>query len=204
MSSKTVSAFLASALPIAAWAALAGFAVCTEAQSGPRAWTQRTSWGDLDLQGEWTSEGEYGVPLERPAPSAHARSSPTRSMRSASPTSRHAINATRPSTCSQARSTGRTRRFRTGANTKRTRGALRSSSIRRTDDCRRELQAQPLPVERCGSLQRGEPCDSYKDYGLGVRCIVHGGGFPDAMFPAVYNANFRSCRPRVSSRSPTS
>jgi hypothetical protein len=40
-------------------------------------------------------------------------------------------------------------------------------------------------------LQRGEPCDSYVDYGFGVRCIVHGGGFPDAMFPAVYNANFR-------------
>ncbi len=55
----------------------------------------------------------------------------------------------------------------------------------------RTTQAAPLPVERCGSLQRGEPCDSYKDYGLGVRCIVHGGGFPDAMFPAVYNANFR-------------
>jgi hypothetical protein len=46
-------------------------------------------------------------------------------------------------------------------------------------------------VQRCGSLQRGEPCDSYEDYGLGVRCIVHGGGFPDAMFPAVYNANMR-------------
>jgi hypothetical protein len=29
------------------------------------------------------------------------------------------------------------------------------------------------------------------DYSLGVRCIVHGGGFPDAMFPAVYNANMR-------------
>ena len=26
---------------------------------------------------------------------------------------------------------------------------------------------------------------------VGVRCIVHGGGFPDAMFPAVYNANMR-------------
>jgi hypothetical protein len=37
----------------------------------------------------------------------------------------------------------------------------------------------------------GEPCDSYEDYNLGVRCIVHGGGFPDAMFPAVYNANMR-------------
>ena len=46
-------------------------------------------------------------------------------------------------------------------------------------------------MQRCGSLQRGEPCDSYDDYGLGVRCIVHGGGFPDAMFPAVYNANMR-------------
>jgi hypothetical protein len=55
----------------------------------------------------------------------------------------------------------------------------------------RTAQAGPLPVQRCGSLQRGEPCDSYADYNLGVRCIVHGGGFPDAMFPAVYNANFR-------------
>jgi hypothetical protein len=52
-------------------------------------------------------------------------------------------------------------------------------------------QARPVPVQRCGSLQRGEPCDTYEDYGLGVRCIVHGGGFPDAMFPAVYNANMR-------------
>jgi hypothetical protein len=55
----------------------------------------------------------------------------------------------------------------------------------------RTAQARPVPVQRCGSLQRGEPCDTYEDYGLGVRCIVHGGGFPDAMFPAVYNANFR-------------
>ena len=52
-------------------------------------------------------------------------------------------------------------------------------------------QARPVPVQRCGSLQRGEPCDICEDYGLGVRCIVHDGGLPDAMFPAVYNANFR-------------
>jgi hypothetical protein len=30
-------------------------------------WTARTPWGDPDLQGEWTSEGEYGVPFERAA-----------------------------------------------------------------------------------------------------------------------------------------
>src|SRR3982750_636308 len=27
----------------------------------------RTPWGDPDLRGEWTTEGEYGVPFERPA-----------------------------------------------------------------------------------------------------------------------------------------
>ena len=60
----------------------------------------------------------------------------------------------------------------------------------------RTAQARPVPVQRCGSLQRGEPCDTYEDYGLGVRCIVHGGGFPDAMFPAVYNANMRILQSR--------
>ena len=48
-----------------------------------------------------------------------------------------------------------------------------------------------IQPQTCGSLALGEPCDTYEDYGLGVRCIVHGGGFPDAMIPAVYNANFR-------------
>jgi hypothetical protein len=56
----------------------------------------------------------------------------------------------------------------------------------------RELHRRDRWVpQRCGSLLGGEPCDSYEEYGLGVRCIVHGGGFPDAMFPAVYNANMR-------------
>jgi hypothetical protein len=52
--------------------------------------------------------------------------------------------------------------------------------------------AKPWPVrQKCGSLAIGEPCDTYEDYGLGVRCIAHGEGVPDAMFPAVYNANMR-------------
>ena len=52
--------------------------------------------------------------------------------------------------------------------------------------------AKPWPVrQRCGTLAGGEPCDTYEDYGLGVRCIAHGEGVPDAMFPAVYNANMR-------------
>ena len=55
----------------------------------------------------------------------------------------------------------------------------------------RTPQARVLQVPQCGSLLGGEPCDSYDEYGLDVRCIVHGGGLPDAMVPAVYNANLR-------------
>ena len=55
----------------------------------------------------------------------------------------------------------------------------------------RTSQARPCPRRRAAASLGGEPCDTYEDYGLGVRCIVHGGGFPDAMFPAVYNANMR-------------
>jgi hypothetical protein len=50
------------------WAHLAGLTALAEAQSNrPDQWARRTSWGDPDLQGEWTSEGEFGVPFERPA-----------------------------------------------------------------------------------------------------------------------------------------
>src|SRR4051794_19605716 len=48
-------------------AGAAGPARHTEAQASAGEWAQRTPWGDVDLQGEWTTEGEYGVPLERPA-----------------------------------------------------------------------------------------------------------------------------------------
>src|SRR5512134_1508178 len=37
------------------------------AQTSQGTWLERTLWGDPDVQGEWTSEGEYGVPFERPA-----------------------------------------------------------------------------------------------------------------------------------------
>ena len=156
-------------------------------------WTGRTSWGDPDLQGEWTSEGEYGVPFERPAQfgtrqfltdaeyAARLEDVRVRDERDLAPVDVlsgkvDAPNAPIP----------HWREYNTISR--------RTSFVIDPPDGRlppRVPQARPLPVQRCGSLQRGEPCDSYTDYSLGVRCIVHGGGFPDAMFPAVYNANFR-------------
>ena len=157
------------------------------------AWTARTLWGDPDLQGEWTSEGEYGVPFERPAQygtrqflddAEYAKRLEEVRIRDERDLARVDVlsgkvdgpNAPIP----------HWREYNTSSR--------RTSIVIDPPDGRlpaRTPQARPVPVQRCGSLQRGEPCDSYTDYGLGVRCIVHGGGFPDAMFPAVYNANFR-------------
>ena len=161
--------------------------------SGEKTWLEQTPWGDPDLEGEWTSEGEYGVPFERPpqfgtrrflTDDEHARRLEDVRVRDERDLARvdvlsgkvDAPNAPIP----------HWREYNTTSR--------RTSLVIDPPDGRlppRSPQARPIPVQRCGSLQRGEPCDSYADYGLGVRCIVHGGGFPDAMFPAVYNANMR-------------
>jgi hypothetical protein len=156
-------------------------------------WTGRTLWGDPDVQGEWTSEGEYGVPFERPAQfgtrqfltdEEYAKRIEDVRVRDEKDLERvdvlsgrvDAPNAPIP----------HWREYNTTSR--------RTSLVIDPPNGRlppRTPQAKAVPVQRCGSLARGEPCDTYVDYGLGVRCIVHGGGFPDAMFPAVYNANFR-------------
>ena len=156
-------------------------------------WSARTPWGDPDLQGEWTTEGEYGVPFERPAQFG------TRQFL----TEAEYANRIEDVRIRDERDLARVDVLSgkvEGPNAPIPHWREYNTTSRRTSlvidppDGRlppRTSQAKPVPVQRCGSLQRGEPCDTYEDYGLGVRCIVHGGGFPDAMFPAVYNANMR-------------
>jgi hypothetical protein len=183
----------AGAVALALSTALVAQTGATGGQPSDRPWTGRTLWGDPDLQGEWTSEGEYGVPLERPVQfgtrpfltdQEHAKRLDDVRQRDERDLARvdvlsgkvEGANAPIP----------HWREYNTTSQ--------RTSLIVDPPDGRlppRTAQARPVPVQRCGSLQGGEPCDSYTDYGLGVRCIVHGGGFPDAMFPAVYNANMR-------------
>jgi len=156
-------------------------------------WSQRTPWGDPDMQGEWTTEGEYGVPFERPAQYG---------------TRRYLTDAEYAARLDDVRIRDERDLARVdvlsgkvdGPNAPIPHWREYNTTSRRTSlvidpaDGRlpsRTAQARPIAAQRCGSLQRGEPCDSYVDYGLGVRCIVHGGGLPDAMIPAVYNANMR-------------
>ena len=163
------------------------------AQTRDAGWSERTPWGDPDLQGEWTTEGEYGVPLERPAQfgtrafltdaeyAARLKDVRARDERDLARVDVLSGKVEGPNA-----PIPHWREYNTTSR--------RTSLIVDPPDGRlppRTAQAPPLRAQRCGSLQRGEPCDTYEDYGLGVRCIVHGGGFPDAMFPAVYNANMR-------------
>jgi hypothetical protein len=181
------------ALACATAAHLAAQTRAAATPAGAGVWTQRTLWGDPDLQGEWTSDGEYGVPLERPAQVG------TRAFLTDQEHAKRLDDVRQRDQRDLARvdvSSGKVE----GANAPIPHWREYNTTSRRTSlivepaDGRlppRVAQARPLAVQRCGSLQRGEPCDSYTDYGLGVRCIVHGGGFPDAMFTAVYNANMR-------------
>ncbi|HEY5569739.1 MAG TPA: hypothetical protein VIM81_21135 [Gammaproteobacteria bacterium] len=194
MNARAVWTTTASMLAIAVWAHLAGLTRPAEAQSNPTAeWARRTPWGDPNLQGEWTSEGEFGVPFERPAEfgtrefltdeqyAKRLADVQERDERDLKPVDVFSGKVDAPNA-----PIPHWREYET--NSRRTSLVIDPPNGRLPP---RKPEAAPLPVQRCGSLQRGEPCDSYKDYGLGVRCIVHGGGFPDAMFPAVYNANFR-------------
>jgi hypothetical protein len=166
----------------------------TASTYGAAPWSGRTPWGAPDYQGEWTSEGEYGVPFERPAQygtrafltdEEYAKRLNDVRLRNAKDLERvdvlagkvDAPNAPIP-------------HWREYDTTSR-----RTSLIIDPPNGRfppRVPGAKPWPVrQKCGSLAIGEPCDTYEDYGLGVRCIAHGEGVPDAMFPAVYNANMR-------------
>jgi hypothetical protein len=175
------------------WRTAATIAAAAVMMATASAQSSLTPWGDPDLQGEWTAEGEYGVPFERPAQfgTRALLTDAEYAKRIEDVRIRDARDLERVDVLS-----GKVE----GANAPIPHWREYNTTSRRTSivvdppDGRlppRVPQARPVPVQRCGSLQRGEPCDTYTDYGLGVRCIVHGGGFPDAMFPAVYNANFR-------------
>ena len=68
MTAKTTRTIGAVVFAMAVSAHLMRLTRAIDAQSpGETEWRTRTPWGDSDLHGEWTTEGEYGVPFERPS-----------------------------------------------------------------------------------------------------------------------------------------
>lgn len=194
VNTKTIGSTALGALAFVVTTSIVALAARVAAQDAPASrWTERTAWGDPNLQGEWTTEGEYGVPFERPAEFG------TRELLTDEEYAQR-LNAVEERDARDLKNVDVLAGPVEGANAPIPHWREYETNSRRTSLVvdppngrlpERTAQAAPLRVERCGSLARGEPCDSYQDYGFGVRCIVHGGGFPDAMFPVVYNANFR-------------
>jgi hypothetical protein len=156
-------------------------------------WRGRTPWGHPDLHGEWTTEGEYGVPFERP-PQFGTRqllndeeyAKRMQDVRVRDEQDLAPVDVLFGRVQGAGAPIPHWREYSTNSR--------RTSLVIDPPDGRlppRTPQARVVQPQTCGSLALGEPCDSYEDYGLGVRCIVHGGGLPDAMIPAVYNANMR-------------
>jgi hypothetical protein len=157
-------------------------------------WTARTSWGDPDFHGEWTTEGEYGVPFERPVQygtraflTDEEYAKRLDDVRVRNEKDLEHVDVLAGNVSGPNAPIPHWREYDTTSR--------RTSLIVDPPNGRfpsRVPGAKPWPVrQKCGTLAGGEPCDTYEDYGLGVRCIVHGEGVPDAMFPAVYNANMR-------------
>jgi hypothetical protein len=174
--------------------AAAVVALTASTSGAPSTWTARTPWGDPDYHGEWTSEGEYGVPFERPAQygprlflTDEEYAKRLDDVRVRNDKDHEHVDVLAGKVDGPNAPIPHWREYNTTSR--------RTSLIIDPPDGRfppRVAGAKPWPVrQRCGTLAGGEPCDTYEDYGLGVRCIAHGEGVPDAMFPAVYNANLR-------------
>src|SRR3954447_16938731 len=125
------------------------------------AWRARTPWGDPDLHGEWTTEGEYGVPFERPAQyGARPLLTDEEYAKRIQDVRLRDEQDLAPVDVLSGRVQGATapiphwREYRTNSR--------RTSLVIDPPDGRlppRTPTARPIAVQRCGSLLGGEPCD---------------------------------------------
>jgi hypothetical protein len=168
--------------------------------NGPGA-TPKTPWGDPDLQGTWSSEAELGVPLERSLEFG------TRQFLTEAEFAQRQARAEK-----QAQSD--LSEFEVFTADTRNAGAVGSATsppphwLERGKVSRRtSIVVDPpdgrLPPRVQGRQPRtrrpGDEGTSVanaafngpEDMSLWVRCITRGGVVPDAIFPAVYNANVR-------------
>ena len=157
----------------------------------------KTPWGEPDLQGLWTSEPELGVPFERPAEFGERQT-----LTEAEFAARQAQAAKQVATDNA--------EFEVETADTANAGAVGSATsppphwLERGQPSRRTSMVIDPPDGRVPALsaeararqQRGVrgsfgngPFNSHEDFTLYDRCITR--GVPNAIYPAVYNANTR-------------
>jgi hypothetical protein len=157
----------------------------------------RTPWGEPDLQGIWTGQAELGVPFERPAALGTRQSLTDEEFAERQVQVQDQLKSDNaefdPATADISRA-GQVGSATSPPPTWLERGqaSRRTSLVIDPPDGRipatsaagqRRLRAAGL-----GALDNG-PFDGPENMGLYQRCITR--GVPNAMFPAVYNANTR-------------
>jgi hypothetical protein len=167
------------------------------AAPGDRSALPRTPWGSADLQGTWTSEGELGVPFERPAQFGERQYL----------TDEEYADRLRQTQLRDQEAVAEIDVFTADVSNA---GAVGSPTSppphwleRATQSRRTSLVIDPpngrIPApaqtqgrgggRRGGGPGRGQVRNSAADFSLYDRCITR--GLPGAIFPAIYNANTR-------------
>jgi hypothetical protein len=157
----------------------------------------RTPWGDPDLQGDWTSQGELGVPFERPTEFGTRQELSDEEFAKAA--DRLRAERDRDNAEFELETADRSNAGAVGSATsppphwlERGNPSRRTSMVIDPPDGR----VPPITAEARVRQQRqvrgsfgNGPFNGPTDFTLYDRCITR--GIPNSMFPAVYNANTR-------------
>jgi len=157
----------------------------------------RTPWGEPDLQGVWTSQPELGVPFERPAEFG------TRELLTDEEFAERVAQAERQRQIDNAdfdpATADTSRAGQVGSATSpppswlERGGPSRRTSLVVDPPNGRIPPTSPAGLRRLQAAGRGAldngPFDGPENMGLYQRCITR--GVPNAIFPAIYNANTR-------------
>jgi hypothetical protein len=178
----------------------AGIAVAllTASVAAQRSFTPpKTAWGEPDLQGIWTSQAELGVPFERPAAFGTRQLLTDEEFAQREAQAQNQLKSDNadfdPATADVSRA-GQVGSATSPPPTwlERGKASRRTSLVIDPPDGRvPPISAAGVQRQRAaglGALDNG-PFDGPENMGLYQRCITR--GVPNAMFPAVYNANTR-------------
>ncbi len=157
----------------------------------------RTPWGEPDLQGVWTSQAELGVPFERPAQYGTRQTLTDEEFKQRELQAQKQVESDNaefdPTTADTSRA-GQVGSATSPPPTwlERGKASHRTSMVIDPPDGRIP-PTSPAGLQRLRAAGRGAldngPFDGPENMGLYQRCITR--GVPNAIFPAIYNANTR-------------
>ncbi len=157
----------------------------------------RTPWGEPDLQGTWTSQAEVGVPFERPEQFAGRERLTDEEFAQREAQARAQLKSDAADFNPETADTSRAGQVGSATSPpptwlERGQASRRTSIVIDPADGRvppiSAAGAQRLRAAGRGALDNG-PFDGPENMGLYQRCITR--GIPNAIFPAIYNANTR-------------